>query len=405
MKRLFWILFALALGGCFALILVRTRAGYVQFVLPPHRVELALPLVILLLVAGFVLAYYTVRLVSAMVAMPRQVRAYREARKQRKGVATLTEALHEFFSGRYARAEKAAASAMQLSEQPGLAAMLAARAAHELRAPERRDEYLAQGERHLSGGDIMQVITKAELLLKERRAADVLSLLQTLPQKHTAGLRLELQALQLAREYDKSLAVIDQLEKRQVYDAAQANELRALALAEHLKRRATDVDTLDEAWRNVPERLKLETPVVRAAAAGYVALNAGAQASALIERSLERQWDSELAGLYGECVAPSSEAESGTLRQLERAERWLEAHPRDAALLRTLGKLCARQSLWGKARNYLDASLAVEPALQTHLAAAQLEEKLGNAEVAQRHTREALDLALKQLAARSADAG
>ena len=46
---------------------------------------------------------------------------------------------------------------------------------------------------------------------------------------------------------------------------------------------------------------------------------------------------------------------------IERAESWLKQHPDDAALLLTLGRLCAQQELWGKAQSYLDASIAVEP--------------------------------------------
>ena len=57
-------------------------------------------------------------------------------------------------------------------------------------------------------------------------------------------------------------------------------------------------------------------------------------------------------------------------RRIERAESWLKQHPGDAALLLTLGRLCADRALWGKAQSYLDASLAIEPTYSAHLAAA-----------------------------------
>jgi HemY protein len=334
-----------------------------------------------------------------MVGMPRQVKAYRDARRRRKAHEAITEALHEFFSGRYARAEKAAKTAMDLGEQPGLPAMLAARAAHELRAFERRDAYLAQGAAHLPSGDIMKVITEADLLLRERRATDALAVLQTQPQKHTAGLRLELKALQLAKEWEKSLAVIDQLERRNVFDGEQAARLRRHALAQHLHRRAIDVATLDDAWRKVPDVQRRDMVVARAAAQGYVTLNAagtGERAAEIIERSLEQSWDSDLAALYGEC------AKGDVLRQIDRAERWLAAHPQDASLLLSLGRLCVQQGLWGKARNYIDASIALEPTYQSHLTAARLHEKLGDADAAHRHYRGSLDLALAKLGEREA---
>ncbi len=393
MKSLLWILTALALAVGLVALGVRASAGYVQIVLPPHRIELSLVLVAAILLAAFVLGYLSLRLIAAMVAMPRNVRGYRQARRQRKGHDALTGALHDYFSGRFARAEKAASLAMELGEDPGLAAMLAARAAHELRAPERRDAYLAQGAKHLPGDDIMKIITEADMLLEQRRAADALTALQAMPQKHTAGLRLELKALQQAKAWEKSLAVIDQLERRKVFDAAQARDLRCRALAEHLRRQSTDVTSLEDAWRKVPEPLRRDARVARAAAEGFIALKAGPSAAQLIERSLERDWDSELAGLYADCAGGDASA------HIQRAERWLQGHPGDAALLLTLGRLCMLQGLWGKAQNYVDASLAVEASHDAHLAAAQLHEKLGNADAAQRHTRAALDLALIRLRA------
>ncbi len=408
MKSLLWIIAAIALAVGVVLAALRTGSSYVQIVLPPYRMELSLVLALAVLVAVFALLYASVRLVAAMVGMPRQVREYRETRRRRKAHESMTEALHAFFSARYARAELAAKNAMELGEQPGLAAMLAARAAHELRAHDRRDAYLAQGATHLPPDDIMKVITEAELLLDERRATDALAVLNTQPQKHTAGLRLELKALQLAKEWEKSLVVIDLLERRKVYDADQAAELRRHALAEHLKRRAIDMGTLDDAWGKVPEALRRDTVVAQSASRGYLALQsnksdtsgeAGRRAAAILENSLEQAWDSDLVRLYADCDG------ADVVKQIERAERWLAAHPRDALLLFTLGRLCVRQELWGKARNYLDASISMEPSYVTHLAAAQLHQRLGEAAAVRHHVWAALELALVKLRERSSGGG
>jgi HemY protein len=81
------------------------------------------------------------------------------------------------------------------------------------------------------------------------------------------------------------------------------------------------------------------------------------------------------------------------VKQIENAERWLNRHSRDAVLLLTLGKLCGRQKLWGKAQSYLEASLSVEASSDGHHALAQLLERLDKPEDAARHYKRSLELA------------
>ena len=187
------------------------------------------------------------------------------------------------------------------------------------------------------------------------------------------------------------MPLIDQLERRKVFDAVQAAQLRRHAQAENLKRKGLDQGALEECWQKIPAAQQRDSKVAAAAATCWLALGAAARATQIIEQALETEWDSALAALYAECNG------GDTIGQIERAENWLKTNPRDGVLLLTLGRLCARQELWGKAQNYLEASIAVEPTYTAHLAAAQLHDQLGNAEAARRHYRQSLDLAVGQL--------
>ena len=389
MKALIWIvvIVMLAVGLTLA---ARWNAGYVLLVLPPYRVELSLNLLVVIAVAGFAAGYALLRFIAATVSLPRQVRAYRVARRRESGQAQLAEALREYFAGRYGQAEKAAAAALELGEQPGLAGVLAARAAHELRAWERRDAYLARAAASAQD-DVARIVTEAELLLEAHRHSQALELLKQLPRRHTAALRLELKAQQQARNWEPVLDLVEALRRRNAFDAAQAEQLRRVALAENLKKKSLDTRALEEAWRRVPAADRGDRRIAAAAAQCFIALGGCDKAHRIIEDALAAGWDSELVDLYAECEG------GDTVKRIERAEAWLERHPHDAALLLTLGRLCADQELWGKAQSYLDASLAIEPTWSAHLAAARLQERLGNAESARRHYRESLDLALEQL--------
>jgi HemY protein len=280
---------------------------------------------------------------------------------------------------------------IKLGDHAALCAILAARAAHELREYARRDAYLAQAATLAPDDDAPRLVTEAELLLDERRYQEALDVLKALPRKHTAALRLELRAQQAARNWDQVLVLINQLEKRGVFDAEQAEQVRVRAHAENLKRKGLDGPALTEAWQKIPARQKKDTRVAAAAAQCFIALGTCAKAHEIIEQSLAENWDSVLVGLYAEC-------ENGdTLRRIERAETWLQTQPRDAVLLLALGRLCAKQGLWGKAQSYLEASIAIEPTHSALLALAQLEERLGHVEAARQHSRESLELAVGQL--------
>jgi len=393
-RWVFWILGLFALAVALALAL-RLNTGYALLVWPPYRVELSLNLVLLLLATGFAVVYLLLRFVLGALGLPAQVRDFRERRRREKARSMLLDALVAFFEGRYGRAEQAAASAMEAGEAPALGAVLAARAAHELRHYEQRDGYLARAA-ELTGNSALRIIAAASMLLDERRFQDALLALKALPEKHTAALRLELKAQQQAGNWEQTLPLVDQLERRGVFDATQAGQLRRYAYTECLTRQAPDRRALEESWQKIPARQKRDARIAAAAAECFAALGDCAQANQIIEHALEAEWNSDLVALYAECAGPD------VVRQIERAENWLKTNPRDAVLLFVLGKLCTQQQLWGKAQSYLEASLSVEPTYSAHLALAQLQERLGNPDAALRHYRESLELAgaqLKQMAA------
>lgn len=390
MKSLLWVVGIVAAAVALTLA-ARYNTGYLLLVLPPYRVEFSLNLFIAVAIAAFLAGYVLMRSIAATVELPGRVREYRAARRKAKAQAALTEALNEYFAGRYLRAEQAAASALEQGEHPALAAVLAARAAHELRAYERRDDFLAKAAAASAGDETVRVVTAADLLLDQRRYQEALNLLKLLPRRHTAALRLELKAQQQARNWEQVIALTEALRRRNVFDATQAGEVRRHALAENLKRKALDTHALEEAWNTVPSADRRDRRVATAAAQCFIALGGCDRAHRIVEEALEAGWDSDLVRLYAECEG------GDTVKRIERAEAWLALHPGDATLLLTLGRLCASCGLWGKAQSYLEASLAIEPTYSAHLAAARLHDRLGNADTARKHYRNSLDLVLEQL--------
>jgi HemY protein len=388
---LFFFAVAVTLGALY-------NSGYVLVVAPPYRIELSLNLLVAVLLALLFIAYFVVRLAVITIRLPTEVRDFRARQRHEKAHAAMMEGLRAYFEGRYAKAERASAAALEMGQSPeavAINAVVAARSAHELRRYSQRDEFIGKAESSRVDETTLRVITHAELLLDERRPEEALKLLASLratgDRQHTAALRLELKAQQLGRNWAAVLDLLGQLERRNALDMSVITQLRRHAYLEAFKSRTRDPRALKEYWQNIPQSDKKDSKLAAAAATASAALGDCATAHQIIEQSLDDQWDSELAELYGEYPADDA------IRQIERAEGWLKWHPNDASLLLALGRLCAHCGLWGKAQNYLEASLSLEPSYTAHLALARLYEKIGRPEPAKHHYDEGLQLALRRL--------
>ena len=380
---------ALALAG-------RLGESYVLLVYPPWRVEISMLLALLALVAIFGLLYVAVRLVGHTLSLPDYVRAYHERRRRSRAQGALEAALLGYFEGRFARAEKEAAIAWESGAAPGLAALVAARAAHEMREYDRRDQWLERAEAAGEGMRTARLLTRAELALEERDfigARDALRSLHGAGPRHIAAARMQLRAERGARNWEEVLRLASLLDKRGALPPAVVEENRVQAHIELLAAESGDRASLEARLRRIPSAELAHPRVAAAAAKRAGALGEAALARELIERGLAADWNPALVALYGDIRGlEAARLQEEARARIERAERWLPEHESDAQLLATLGRLCIVADLRGKARLYLEASLSFGEAREAHLELARLAERDGRPGDAQRHFRRAGEL-------------
>ena len=389
MRLAIWSVLLAAVAVGIALI-ARQSTGYVVIVAAPYRIELSLNLLVFLVLAGYFAFYFLTRLVATLVAIPARVRAYREERVRSRLRQSLNDALLAFFQGRYASAEKSAATALTGDETKGVAAIIAARSAHELGRFSEREQFLDQAKSGEPGVDQARLTTLADLLVSQGRHEEALAVLKDLSARDARNLRLlrlKLQAEQATRDWDEVLATTSALVKLGGIGPAEASTARRAAHLGNLSRKALDSQALAAYWKQLPQEMRIDPAVAATAARYHLALGGEAEAQAIIEETLERDWSASLVALYGEAAG------ADVLPQIQRAEGWLRDHARDPALLLALGKLCMRQELWGKAQSYIEASLALEPTHDGHMTLAALMERIGKPQEAVRHFRRSAELA------------
>jgi len=371
---------ALAMAG-------RYDPGYVVLVYPPWRMEISFISFVLLLAGLVVGGVVLLRLAMLTLNLPRIVREQRERRAAKKRDENFVGGLRAYTEYRYQDAEQSLGQWQGDEPRMGLARVMAARAAQEMRALPQRERYVGEASQY--GAELAAQLFEAETRLDKKDATGALVAIQSakaIAPQHTALLRLELKARQQTGQWDEVDKLLDALTRSNALDAGIAAQMRRMAYAENLKRRAEDDRALLEYWKKIPTSFKVDAFVARAAARAFMQRGGHDTALDVLEAALNREWHEDLATLYGEVRG------SSPTRQIEQAEKWLHAQPRDAQLLLTLAQLCSVQALWGKAQSYLEASLAIAPSTEGHVRMAELKSQSGQPGEACEHYRKALVL-------------
>ena len=388
MRGLFWVLVLFATAVGLSLVL-RYNDGYALIFIPPKRYEMQLTLFLLLGAILFALLYFFVRAASYTLSLPERVRDFRVSRAREKARHSLYDAITSAYEGRYARSEKSARAAFEAGEEPTLAALVAARAAHRLQRPELRDQWLerAQEAAVAAGNPALnhaRLMTTAELLVDERRDREAMAVFTELNRsgaRHIATQRLALKAMTRAGAWEEALKVARQLEDHRAVHPAVAAKTREAAYQGMFT--GADAQTIKERLRRVPKNERRMASIARPIASALLAAGLTREARELLDEALDAEWNDELGALYAACAAAPGD-EGGVRLQIERAEAWRTRYPREAGLLLTLGRLCASQALWGKAREYLEQSIAVLPGRAAYVELARMFDATGRADDANR---------------------
>jgi HemY protein len=133
---------------------------------------------------------------------------------------------------------------------------------------------------------------------------------------------------------------------------------------------------LEKAWSDLPRSVRKLPQSIVTYARSAMACQDHPSAERVLRELIDEAGDVAAIRLYGDLSVPDP------LMPLERAEAWLRKRPEDPDLLATCARLSLRAELFGKARSYLEASLARRPTAENSLILADLLEDLGEREAA-----------------------
>jgi HemY protein len=337
------------------------------------------------LLIALMLLHVLVRLVGWILRAPRRLAHALGDRRIRRSQRQLDEAFAALAEGQWGRGERLLGRAAR--GPASLAGYLsAARAAQEQEALDRRDKWLRLAYETGPEAAPAVLLTQAELQLEYSQLEEALATLRQLDSVasgHPRGLVLQARVLERLADWPALEALLPQLRSRKTMDPEALRALEVRVEQAQLAA-ATDAGALEKTWLSLGRDLRRHPTIVASYAHAALRLGAADQAEPILRRALKHEWSSELVGAYGRLDTSDPNA------QLATAEKWLDARPEDPELLLACGRLCLKTQLWGKARSYLETSLAIRPHPETWRILGELLVRLGESGAASEAFRQGL---------------
>lgn len=362
---------ALVGGGLLAHFVLQDP-GYVAISVGDALIETTVPVFVLVLIG----LYFLARAILESLNAKRRLAELRAQRRRRRARDDTQRGLLDLAAGRWRSAEELLTRAAADADSAAVNYIVAARAADLLDAIDRRDEWLARAQEAAPGERAAALVTLAEMQMRRGHDEAALRTLEQLDASgdlNSRGLELMARLCQKLGRGEQLRALGPRLRSAKELPDAQVNELLAQVQLEELRAAGErrDVAAINDAWSELPRATRRQPQAIAIFARGLMQAGDHAAAEKLLREAIDDRVEPALVRLYGDVVA------SDPLGPLDRVEHWLRKSPEDPDLLAASAKLALRAELIGKARSYLEASLARKPTPENALLYAELLDQLG----------------------------
>lgn len=367
--------------------------GYAYFAYQGWSVEMPLWFAALTLMVLFLVGYFLGHLLDSIDSTVYRWKNWLRWRRKNKSYCKTNRGLIDLVERDWKNAEYYLLDGIQRSDAPLINYLAAAYAAHERGAYDKRDSYLRKAHDLAPHAEIAIGLTQAQLQYNQgklEQALATLDHLQTIAPKHKAVLKLLERVYVHLADWHELLKLLPRLRKAKLIDDTELYNFEKKIYCELLNK-AEGEQGVRAVWGTIPKKLQKEADVVCCYATRLLSYpDAAIELEALLSKTIKSGWHTELVKLYGLIVT------SDPSKQLTKAAAWSKEYPSQAILLLTLGRLCMRCQLWGKARNYYESSLKLEANPETYAEFGKLLEQIGEPVAAAERYRDGLLLCSAQ---------
>lgn len=354
MRRLFFFLVLLIASVWLGLLVLR-HPGYLLVFAQPWMVQMPLWFALLASVVLLIIFYWVVDSIDRLQFLWFRLKNWLRFRREHRLYNKAQHGLMLLIEGRWQKSERLLMASMNEAVDPLINYLGAAKAAHEMGAYARRDQYIQTAYQVAPQASLAIGLTQEALLFEQgevQRSFALLDKLRVQSPRHPLVLK----------RFEQRFC-----DKLRLVPYAHLNDLKSL-------------------WNSLPRQMRKQSNVACAYAKQLVRLSDAKEAESVIRQTLKRHWQSEMVLLYGTLPFVNLN------RQLVIVGAWLNMYGERPETLLTLGRLCVRVQLWGKAKDYFARCLALGPNADASLAYGLLLEKLDEPDEAMVKYREGLVL-------------
>ncbi len=386
MKKWLVYLLLFAVGLYVLAAYVPADSGYVLISLGHISIEMTFWMAVGIVVALLLISLFTYRLIRGLYRGTTGSMHFLMHGSERNAQRRTAQGLVEFIEGDWKRAKRHLLKSARKSPTPLINYLAAARSAFELGEHDETMELLRSAEQQSPESTLAIALTQARMQLVNKQYEQCVATL-TRVKNSVSGHPVVLDLLKKAYiALDDWGALQQLLPELRLQKSISDDEMENLRLhisqmllddaGDQAKRRSGKeaLTVLEAAWQKIDKAQRQHVDVVKMYVALLIKNNAGSTAAAVIERFCNKNWDGSLVRLYGLIENADSK------QQLLTAEDWLKQRPGTPILMLTLGRLCLRNELWGKAKEYFEHSLQMEKNPEAFAELARLHAHLGDHE-------------------------
>lgn len=358
--------------------------------------EMPLWFAVFALLVLMLILYFIIRLFTGIESLFYRLNNWQRWRRKNKAYSKTNRGLVELLEGRWKNAERYLLDGVAQSDAQVINYLALAKVSHEQGAFDRRDSYLRKAHASAPQSDVVIGLTQAQLQLNQgqlEQALATLGHLRTVAPNHPMVLKLLERVYIHLGDWSSLLKLLPSLYRSSVLTREQYAMLEKKVYEELLNsqhHRGEGLQALHDFWNSVPRKLRKDPDVIYCYVKQLLPYPKGVdEVEPLIYKTLKKSWNENLVKLYGNLTNVNEKT------QLNHAEYLLKQYHNQPALLFTLGKICVRCQLWGKARRYFEDSLNLEPNVETFAEYGKLLEKLDDPTAAMESYRDGLLLAGK----------